>query len=49
MLRIAIVEDEKNDAQTLIKFCDRYAKAYQECFSPQTSIEKKLDESQEFV
>ena len=30
MLRIAIVEDEKNDAQTLIKFCDRYAKAQQE-------------------
>ena len=25
----AIVEDEKNDAQTLIKFCDRYAKAHQ--------------------
>lgn len=30
MIRIAIVEDEKNYAQTLIKFCDRYAKAQQE-------------------
>ena len=27
----------------------KYAKVYQECFSPQTSIEKKLDESQEFA
>ena len=27
----------------------KYAKAYQECFSPQTSIEKKLDESQELI